>query len=91
MDIILERIEEYILSYIWFHYNHENIHSPRDIMNAVEEDALEDIKDRLWDLVKYELSYSNILDEIERRKDLDRTDDEEDEENSCCKEDSDGE
>ena len=91
MDIILERIEEYILSYIWFHCNHENINSPRDIMNKIEEDALEDIKDRLWDLVKYELSYSNILDEIERRKDLDRTDDEEDEENSCCKEDSDGE
>jgi hypothetical protein len=77
MDIILERIEEHILDYILFHHGKEKINSPKDILNAVEEDALEDIKDRMWDLIKYELCINNIFDEIERRKELEQSDEEE--------------
>ncbi len=77
MDIILERIEEHILDYILFHHGKENIHSPKDILNAVEEDALEDIKDRMWDLIKYELCINNIFDEVQRRKELEQSDEEE--------------
>jgi len=76
MNNILDTIEEHILDYILFHYGKDRVNSPNDIMYAIEEDALEDIKDRLWDLVKYELKYSRILDKIDEVKESEEEEEE---------------
>jgi len=75
MEHILDRMEEYILNYLKYIYGKDNINSPRDILNVLEEgDAVEDLKDLLWDLFKYELPLINIYDEIERIKRLEKED-----------------
>lgn len=77
MNHILDTIEEHILDYILFQYGKDRVNSPNDIINAIEEDATEELKDRLWDLVKYELKFSRILDKIDEVKESEKVEDEE--------------
>lgn len=82
MDHILDRMEEYILNYLKYRYGKDNINSPNDILYALEEgDAVEDLKDLLWDLFKYELPLISIYDEIERIKKEDEPVDSDEENN----------
>ena len=37
------------------------IHNGSDILNSLSPDAEEDLKERVWDLVKQELNYRNIV------------------------------
>jgi len=75
MDNIMDKMEEYIVSYIWYHYDKEKVNSPTDVLYAIEEgDGYEDLKDQLWYMFRYELPLSNIVEEIERRKRLEKED-----------------
>ena len=38
-----------------------NIHNGNDILNSLSHDAEEDLKERVWELVKQELNYRNIV------------------------------
>ncbi len=38
-----------------------NIHNGSDILNSLSPDAEDDIKERVWELVKQELNYRNIV------------------------------
>jgi hypothetical protein len=79
MDLILDRMAEFIVSYIWFHYDKEKVNSPTDVLYAIEEgDGFEDLKDQLWYMFRYELPLSNIVEEIERRKQLEKENEPED-------------
>jgi hypothetical protein len=68
MDAIKEEIEELITNFIIKNNNHNQIEYPSDILEALNYDAEADLKDRLWDLIKYELDYKAIFDEIEKHK-----------------------
>jgi DNA-binding NtrC family response regulator len=80
---------EMILDFILNHYDYKRINYPNDILTAVEyhEDAVEDIKDRLWEIIKYEINLSDILDEVDKKKELEQSEDE-DEEDSEDEDDS---
>ena len=81
MDHITGEIGEHILDYIIHQYGKEKIHTPSDIIRAVEyDDVLDELKDRLWDLIKYELDFSAIFDEIEKVKEQEARDEEIEEE-----------
>ncbi len=92
MDMIIDRMEEYILSYIWYHYDKSKIHSPNDVLHAIDEgDGTEDLKEQLWQLFKYELPLSNIFDEVQRRKEEEKeeeTEESEEEEEEAVTEES---
>ena len=77
----MDKMEEFIVSYIWFHYDKEKVNSPTDVLYAIEEgDGFEDLKDQLWYMFRYELPLSNIVEEIERRKRLEKENEPDDEE-----------
>jgi hypothetical protein len=79
---IKEICTEMILDFILNHYDYKKINTPYDIIKAVEyhEDAVEDIKERLWEVIKYEIKFNDILDEIEKRKQLEESDEDIEEE-----------
>lgn len=79
---IKELVTEMVLDFILNHYDYTKIECPNDILKAVEyhEDAVEDIKERLWDLIKYEINFCDILEEIEKRKRLEESDEDLEEE-----------
>lgn len=72
MNHVLDIIEEHIFDFIVFQYGKDKVNSPNDIINAIEEDATEEIKDRLWDLIKYELKFSRILDKLDEIKEKEK-------------------
>lgn len=88
MDDIKQEVEELIYAYIT--NTKTKVNCPNDILEELTYDAVEDIKERIWELIKYEIDYRSIFDEIEKsdycdtESDLDeeelRTDDESDEE-----------
>lgn len=41
------------------------IHNGSDILNSLSPDAEEDLKERVWDLVKQELNYRNIVELVQ--------------------------
>jgi hypothetical protein len=90
-----ELVTEMVLDFILNHYDYKKINSHNDIIRAVEyhEDAVEDIKERLWEVIKYEIKFRDILDEIEKRKQLEEGDEdieeEEDQTNSSDSEEDD--
>lgn len=86
MDAIKEEIEQLILEVMLFGQNPNEIHTPADILDKLRYDAVEEIKDRLWDLIKYDLDYKTIFDEIEKRREP-----EEEEEDEESEEESDSE
>lgn len=90
-----ELVTDMVLDFILNHYDYKKINTPYDIIKAVEyhEDAVEDIKERLWELIKYEIKFHEILDEIKKRKQLEESDEdieeEEDQTNSSDSEEDD--
>lgn len=66
MDNIRLEIEELIFSFITKMGNPENITGPNDIIDNLSYDAIEEIKDRIWDLMKQEINCYDIYDEIEK-------------------------
>ena len=85
MDDIKQEVEEMIFDYIT--KTKTKVNCPNDILEELSYDAVEDIKERIWELIKYEIDYHAIFDEIEKKyyddpeSDLDeeelKTDDEE--------------
>ena len=82
MESIKEEIEALILEVILFGQNTDEIEGPKDILEKLRYDAIEEIKDRLWDLIKYELDYDSIFDEIEKRREEETQENEEEESDS---------
>jgi hypothetical protein len=77
-DLVTEMVLDFILN----HYDYKKINTPYDIIKAVEyhEDAVEDIKERLWEVIKYEIKFHDIFEEIEKRKQLEQSDEDLEEE-----------
>ena len=63
------------------------IHCGGDILNSLSMDAEEEIKERVWELIKEEMNYRRIVDEIhdwlKKNSICDDADDEEEEECNC--------
>ena len=90
MDHIRSEIEEMILEFLTKSRPKPIICYPNDILEILSYDAVEDIKERIWEVLKYELDYHAIFEEYERKNyDDDDSDLEEDE--LQTDEDSDGE
>ena len=68
MNYIVDTIEEHIFDYIIHHLGMEKIQHPNDIMHIMEEDELEDLKDRAWDLIRYEINLISIFEKVEQEK-----------------------
>ena len=77
MDDIRLEIENYIIEFVTKTANLNDIERPSDILNALHYDAIEDIKDRLWELIKYELDLYCMYYEIMKHKKEDTDDEEE--------------
>ena len=79
---VRELVTEMVLDFIMNHYDYKLISTPYDIIKAVEyhEDAVEDIKERLWEVIKYEIKFTDILEEIEKRKQLEESEEDLEEE-----------
>lgn len=76
---VKELITDMVLDFIMNHTDYTKIECPNDILKSIEyhEDAVEDIKERLWEVIKYEIKFYDILEEIEKRKQLEEDDEEE--------------
>lgn len=63
---VVRDIEQILFDYIKLLpiYDIKDIHNGQDIFNALHPDAEQDIKDVLFDLIKQELDYRYIIDNI---------------------------
>jgi hypothetical protein len=64
MSGVIQLTEETLYDYVTNILSVEdsrNIHNGNDILNSLSHDAEEDLKERVWDLVKQELNYKNIV------------------------------
>lgn len=86
MNNLKQEIEELIIHCIINFHNPNQIETKSDILQILRNDDIEEIKDRLWDIIKYDLDYNLIYDEIEKYKD-----EEEDEEEKKSDTESDSE
>ena len=89
MEAIKEEIEELILEVMLFGQNPNDIETPSDILDKLRYDAIDEIKDRLWDLIKFELDYKAIFEEIEKHKQQNYEEDDEEDKKSDSDSDSD--
>lgn len=77
MDAIKEEVEQMILELILFGQNLKDFNSPNDILDKLRYDGVEEIKDRLWDIITPQLDYKAIFEEIEAHKEPEDEDEEE--------------
>lgn len=77
-ELVTEMVSDFILN----HTDYTKINCPNDILKVVEyhEDAVEDIKEQLWEIIKYDIKFHEILEEIEKRKQLEQSDEDIEEE-----------
>jgi len=64
MSGVIQLTEETLYDYVTNILSVEDareIHNGSDILNSLSPDAEEDLKERVWDLVKQELNYRNIV------------------------------
>lgn len=64
MSGVIQLTEETLYDYVTNILSVEDareIHNGSDIINSLSPDAEEDLKERVWDLVKQELNYRNIV------------------------------
>jgi hypothetical protein len=63
---VVRDVEQILFDYIKILpiYDVKDIHNGQDIFNALHPDAEQDIKDVLFDLIKQELDYTHIIDNI---------------------------
>jgi hypothetical protein len=68
MSGVIQLTEETLYDYVTNILSVEDareIHNGSDILNSLSPDAEEDLKERVWDLVKQELNYRNIVDLVQ--------------------------
>jgi len=84
MDFIATEAEHMLLEWILRHLDRpeqKDIHNGEDVLRSLSMDAEEEVKERVWELVKRELNYrwivDKVKDEVANQPDTDK--DEEDE------------
>ena len=80
MNNIVITIEEMIIQLLT---KSDKVKRPLDILPNLSYDAVEDIKDALWEMVKEEIDYLGVYLEIEKQRPDSDDEEEEEEENSC--------
>jgi hypothetical protein len=84
MDFIVTETEHMLLEWIVRHldrHEQKNIQNGEDVLRSLSMDAEEEVKERVWELIKRELNYrwivDKVKDEVANQPDTDK--DEEDE------------
>ena len=87
MDSIASEAEHMLLEWIVRHLDRDeqkNIYNGEDVLRSLSMDAEEEVKERVWELVKRELNYrwivDKVKDEVANQPETDIEEDEEDEE-----------
>lgn len=86
MDSIASEAEQMLLEWIVRHLERDeqkNIYNGEDVLRSLSMDAEEEVKDRVWELVKRELNYrwivDKVKDEVANQPETDKEDEEEEE------------
>jgi len=86
MDSIASEAEHMLLEWIVRHLDRDeqkNIYNGEDVLRSLSMDAEEEVKERVWELVKRELNYrwivDKVKDEVANQPETDIEEDEEDE------------
>lgn len=87
MDSIASEAEHMLLEWIVRHLDRpeqKNIHNGEDVLRSLSMDAEEEVKDRVWELIKRELNYrwivDKVKDEVANQPETDNEEEDEDEE-----------
>ena len=87
MDSIATEAEHMLLEWIVRHLDRpeqKNIYNGEDVLRSLSMDAEDEVKERVWELVKRELNYrwivDKVKDEVANQPETDKEEDEEDEE-----------
>ena len=87
MDSIANEAEHMLLEWIVRHLDRpeqKNIYNGEDVLRSLSMDAEDEVKERVWELVKRELNYrwivDKVKDEVANQPETDKEEDEEDEE-----------
>ena len=87
MDSIATEAEHMLLEWIVRHLDRDeqkNIYNGEDVLRSLSMDAEDEVKERVWELVKRELNYrwivDKVKDEVANQPETDKEEDEEDEE-----------
>jgi hypothetical protein len=87
MDSIASEAEQMLLEWIVRHLDRpeqKNIYNGEDVLRSLSMDAEEEVKDRVWELVKRELNYrwivDKVKDEIANQPETDNEEEEDEEE-----------
>jgi hypothetical protein len=89
MDSIASEAEQMLLEWIVRHLDRpeqKNIYNGEDVLRSLSMDAEEEVKDRVWELVKRELNYRWIVDKVKDEVANQPETDKEDEEDEIEKE-----
>jgi hypothetical protein len=89
MDSIASEAEQMLLEWIVRHLDRpeqKNIYNGEDVLRSLSMDAEEEVKDRVWELVKRELNYRWIVDKVKDEVANQPETDKEDEEDEMEKE-----
>ena len=87
MDSIATEAEHMLLEWIVRHLDRpeqKNIYNGEDVLRSLSMDAEDEVKERVWELIKRELNYrwivDKVKDEVANQPETDKEEDEEDEE-----------
>lgn len=87
MDSVASEAEQMLLEWIVRHLDRDeqkNIYNGEDVLRSLSMDAEDEVKERVWELVKRELNYrwivDKVKDEVANQPETDNEEDEEDEE-----------
>ena len=67
MDFIATEAEHMLLEWILRHHDRpeqKNIYNGEDVLRSLSMDAEDEVKERVWELVKRELNYRWIVDKV---------------------------
>jgi HEPN domain-containing protein len=86
MDSVASEAEQMLLEWILRHLDRpeqKNIYNGEDVLRSLSMDAEDEVKERVWELVKRELNYrwivDKVKDEVANQPETDNEEDEEDE------------
>jgi len=87
MDSVASEAEGMLLEWIVRHLDRDeqkNIYNGEDVLRSLSMDAEDEVKERVWELVKRELNYrwivDKVKDEVANQPETENEEDEEDEE-----------
>jgi hypothetical protein len=83
MQDIVDEVQQLIIQFIIKTGKLKDIDRPNDIIEALNYDAIEDIKDRLYDLVMDEIDIYAMHTEIQKHQVYDTDSDDDEEKKSC--------